>query len=316
MRARNAGARRAAGGALVLVFAAALVGPAAAGRGDRTPPTAPTNLRVTALGQKSVTLAWDPSTDKSSFSYNVVKDGQSFTVPSTRTSYTIDWLSPGRTYSFYVTATDSSLNQSAPSNTVTVTTLSDTTPPGAPTLSGSVLSPSKVSLSWNRTADDLSWIVGWRIFANGVQVTQHINWTGETSVFLRHLAPGTTYTFRVDAHDSSGNAAPSNEVTLTTPASNDVTPPSAPTNVHLVEEVGGCEVWIGWTQSTDDTDPQSMIEYEIYVNGVLSPLAVSGGIDRDFVYANSGDNTFVVKAVDQSGNTSAPSEPFTTTLWC
>jgi chitodextrinase len=63
----------------------------AAGR-DRTPPTAPTNLRVTNLTQMSVTLAWDASTDNSgSFSYSLNKDGQGFTVPQSRTTYTIDW---------------------------------------------------------------------------------------------------------------------------------------------------------------------------------------------------------------------------------
>jgi hypothetical protein len=94
-------------------------------------------------------------------------------------------------------------------------------------------------------------------------------------------------------------------------------PPSAPTNVRLVEDQGCGEVWIGWTQSTDDADPQYAIEYEIYVNGVLSPLPVGGGIDRDFVYATAqGDNTFVVKAVDRAGNTSEPSNAFTAfTTW-
>jgi hypothetical protein len=48
------------------------------------------------------------------------------------------------------------------------------------------------------------------------------------------------------------------------------------------------------------------------VNGVLSPLAVSGGVDRDFVYAtDSGANTFTVKAVDRAGNTSEASNAVT-----
>jgi hypothetical protein len=94
-------------------------------------------------------------------------------------------------------------------------------------------------------------------------------------------------------------------------ATNDVTPPSAPTNVRIVD--GFCpEFWVGWTQSTDDMDPQSLIEYEIYVNGVISPLPVGGGIDRDFVYATaSGHNTFTVKAVDRAGNTSEASNAVT-----
>jgi hypothetical protein len=315
MTAKKAGVRRAAGAVFALVLALAVVGPVAAAgpRGDRTPPTTPTNLRVTSLSHKSVTLAWDPSTDKSgSFSYRVNKDGQSFTVPQTQTTYTIDWLSPGQTYTFYVTAVDPALNESGKSNTVTVTTPRDTTPPTTPELSGAVRGPSQVSLTWTRSTDDLAWFVGYRIFANGVQVTEHVNWYAETTVVLRHLTPATSYTFTVQAHDFSGNAATSNAVTLTTEASSDVTPPSVPTNVRIVDSNGGCEFWVGWTQSTDDTDPQYAIEYEIYVNGVLSPLAVGAGIERDFVYGTaSGENTFTVKAVDRAGNTSEASNAAT-----
>ena len=318
MTGNTAALRRAAGAAFALALALVVVGSVgAAGPKDRQAPTAPTNLRVTSLSQKSVTLAWDPSTDNSgSVTYSVSKDGQGFTVPQGQTSYTIDWLSPGTTYSFYVTATDKALNRSAPSNTVTVTTPRDTTPPSAPQLSGTVRGPSQVSLTWTRSTDDNGWIVGYRIFANGVQVTEHVNWYAETTVVLRHLTPATSYTFTVQPRDSNGNTATSNAVALTTEATSDVTPPAPPTNVHLVADQGCGELWLGWTQATDDTDPQYAIEYEIYVNGVLSPLPVAAGVDQDFVYATAhGDNTFVVKAVDRAGNTSAPSNAFTGFFW-
>ena len=111
MTAKKVAMRRALGAVLALVLALAVAGPVAAGKkpppttGDKTPPTAPTNLRVTSLSHKSVTLAWDASTDNSgSVTYSVNKDGQGFTVPQGQTAYTIDWLSPGRTYTFYVVA--------------------------------------------------------------------------------------------------------------------------------------------------------------------------------------------------------------------
>ena len=302
-----------------LVFALLAFGsvPSAAAR-NRTPPTTPTNLRVTSLSQTSVTLAWDPSTDRpGTITYSVYKDGQPFTVPQGQTTYTIDWLSPGRTYSFYVTASDSALNQSARSNTVTVTTPADTTSPTAPQLSGTVRGPSQVSLTWTPSTDDITWwSLGYRIFANGAAVTEHVNWWAERTVVLRHLMPATSYAFTVEANDFNGNTAMSNAVALTTEATSDVTPPSAPTNVRIVRDQGCGEVWLGWTQSTDDTDPQFAIEYEIYVNGVLSPLPVAAGIDEDFVYATAhGDNTFTVKAVDRAGNTSEASNAFTAFLW-
>jgi hypothetical protein len=315
MTAKKSVVRRVAGAALALVLALVVVGSvAAASQRDRTPPTTPTNLRITSVSHTNVTLAWNPSTDKSgSFTYHVNMNGLSFTVPQTQTTYTLTSLSPGRTYTFYVTAVDKALNQSGRSNTVTATTLRDTTPPTAPELSGTVRGPSQVSLTWTRSTDDFTWwSLGYRIFANGVPVTQHVNWYAETSVVLRHLTPATSYTFTVQADDFNGNTTMSNPVTLTTEATSDVTPPSAPTNVRILESNGACEFWVGWTQSTDDTDPQHAIEYEIYVSGVLSPLAVGAGIDRDFVYGTaSGENTFTVKAVDRAGNTSEASNAAT-----
>src|SRR4029450_2831703 len=204
---------------------------------------------VTSLTHTSVTLAWDPSTDNSGrVTYTVYKDGQPFTVPEGPTTYTIDWLSPGLTYSFVVKASDNALNQSGASNTVTVTTPRDTTPPTAPELSGVVRGPSQVALTWTKSTDDITWwTLGYRVFANGAPVTAHVNWYGERSVVLRHRTPATTYTFPVEANDFNGNTTMSNEVTLTTEATSDVTPPSAPTNVHIVFDQGCAEVWLGVT---------------------------------------------------------------------
>jgi chitodextrinase len=319
MTVKKAVVRRAAGASLILVLALVVVGSVAAAKkpppptGDKTPPTTPTNLQATNLTQTSVTLTWNPSTDNSgSVTYSVYKDGQPFTVPQGQTTYTIDWLSPGYTYSFWVKATDKSLNQSAPSNTVTVTTPRDTNPPTAPELSGAVRGPSQVMLTWTPSTDDITWwTLGYRIFTNGAPA-EHVNWYWERQVVLRHLTPATTYTFTVQATDFNGNFTMSNPVTLTTEPTNDVTPPSVPTNVHIAGSNGACEFWVGWTQSTDDTDPQYAIEYEIYVNGVLSPLAVSAGVSEDFVYGTaSGENTFTVKAVDRAGNTSEASNAAT-----
>ena len=99
------------------------------------------------------------------------------------------------------------------------------------------------------------------------------------------------------------------------PPSSDTTPPNAPTNLHLVRDNSCAEVWLGWTETTDNADGQDAIEYEIYVNGVLSPLPVSAGIDFDFVYGTAyGENIFTIKAVDRSGNTSQPSAPLKLSL--
>jgi hypothetical protein len=42
----------------------------------------------------------------------------------------------------------------------------------------------------------------------------------------------------------------------TTQPSNDTLPPSVPANLHLVQDGGCAEVWLGWTEPTDETDAQ------------------------------------------------------------
>ena len=284
-----------------------------------TAPTTPTDLHATAITHTTVSLAWNPSTDNSgSVRYRIEMTSiyNSLAMEASQNSLTWTGLSTNTTYSFYVYAFDQSGNRSANSNTLTVTTPADTTPPTSPELSGSVLGPSQVSLSWTASTDDTQWwSLTYKVFVNGSPAT-HVNWDGERMVHIRHLTPATTYEFTVQARAASGTTAFSNPVTLTTEASSDTVPPTAPTNLHLVSDNGGGEFYIGWTQSTDDVDPQYAIEYEIYVNGVMSALPVSAGVDQDFVYAQPECvNTVVVKAVDRTGNTSAPSNELTHFPW-
>jgi hypothetical protein len=65
-------------------------------------------------------------------------------------------------------------------------------------------------------------------------------------------------------------------------------------------------------QSTDATDPQSAIEYEIFLNGRFFTLNPPGS--SAFLYTVSGTNTWTVVAVDRSGNHSSPSNPATVTV--
>ncbi|MCI0644608.1 MAG: hypothetical protein L0332_16275, partial [Chloroflexi bacterium] len=60
-----------------------------------------------------------------------------------------------------------------------------------------------------------------------------------------------------------------------------------------------------WTESFDNQTPQSAIQYEVYVNGVLDHVIT--GDDQTILYGTiSGDNTFTLIAVDSAGNRSAP----------
>ena len=293
-------------------------------------PTTPTNLVVTGITSATVNLSWGASTYKSGrFSYKVrinnlnnTSSTTLATVSQTQTTYTAKNLSANTPYSFVVYAVDDRGSRSSDSNVVSATTLEDTTPPTPPVLAASVLAPSQVQLTWTESRDDIPLsCCNYSIQMNGSTFTGHINWvampSGQLSAIIRHLSPGSTNTFAISVSDYTGrNVAMSNSVTATTPPSSDTIPPTVPTNVHLVRLDACAEIWVGWTESTDDTDQQDEIEYEIYVNGVISPLPVAVGLDYDFVYGtNAGDNFFTVKAVDRSGNTSSASVPLKLLLW-
>lgn len=301
-----------------------------AGKPDKSAPTAPTNLVVTGVTERTVSLKWNPSKDDSGkFSYRVKVTSLTSsynvlaTVSQTQTAYTVQYLVPFGSYSFAVYAIDGSGNRSGDSNLVTANTPGDTIPPSAPVLQATALGPSQVQLTFSKAVDNIpNYCCSYAFSMNGSPLTQHINSaaapSGHLSVIIRHLPPGTVNTFTVTAIDYTGrNSTTSNSASAETWPSTDTTPPSVPTNLHLINENGGGELWLGWTQSVDETDAQNNIEYEIYVNGGLSPLPVSAGVDFDFVYALPGvcENTFTVKAVDQAGNTSAPSAPVKVKLW-
>jgi hypothetical protein len=312
---------------VVLVFSGFITSAAPA---DRTPPTTPLNLVVIARTETTITVAWNPSTDNSGrFSYKLRINNLSnsaynslATVTQSQTTYTARFLSPDSPHSFSVFATDNSGNRSRDSNVVNVRTMADVTPPTAPTLVTTPLAPSQVELNWTRSMDNVrNHCCSYGITVNGIRVTENVNWVGgepnTLTAVLRHLAPATNYNVSISVWDwTGGNIATSNGTSVTTEGSTDTMAPSAPGNLRLLRNHGCGEITLTWDQATDDKDAQSSIEYEIYVNGVVSPLPVSAGVNNDFVYATiSGDNTFFVRAVDRSGNTSLPSNMITLRAW-
>ncbi|MBK8732821.1 MAG: lamin tail domain-containing protein [Actinomycetales bacterium] len=96
---------------------------------DTTPPSVPTGLAASGTTWTGTTLAWTAATDNVGVaSYRVRRDGVLIGSP-TDTSLQVSGLTADTTYSFSVSAVDTSGNESAPSAAVAVTT-----PAGVPPL--------------------------------------------------------------------------------------------------------------------------------------------------------------------------------------
>jgi chitodextrinase len=290
---------------LIVAFGASTAG---AARRDRTPPTTPTNLRITTTTDTTISLAWNASTDNSgNFSYRVTESSSFNTytvaVPQTQTTLTFTRLWPEQTYRYTVYAVDAAGNRSGDSNTVSYTVPADVTPPTpAPQLTVTPFRPARAGFSWTRSVDNVSQ-VRYTLYANGIPQVEQFSYEWAT---LWYLTPGATYEFQVIARDVFGNATAGDPVSVTMPSSTDTEPPTAPTN--LSGAAMDNEVHMTWGLSTDNSDPQSEILYEFYLNGVTHPADVLFG-SSGFVYCReaSGFTTVVARAVDSSGNRSEPS---------
>jgi hypothetical protein len=124
---------------------------------------------------------------------------------------------------------------------------------------------------------------------------------------ILYLDPESTHAFQVKARDYFGNTVESNLLVLTTPPKTDNVAPTAPTNLQFSSETAPPELWLTWNQSSDDTDPASLILYETYLNGVLVPDGGVGGTNTIAYCRDIGPTTVVLRAVDTSGNRSGPS---------
>lgn len=284
----------------LLASAAALGAPP-----DRTPPTTPTNLRVTAVSPTSVTFAWNPSTDNSGSFFYVLSSNTGALASASMTSTTYTWtgLSPGTNYTFRIRARDQSMNWSGYSNTVSARTLATNTVPDAPVLSSSV-GPTHIALTWTAPANAAPPVRYW-VYRNGVQILAGHQ---TTSFTFYNVSPGTTHIYTVQARDGRGVfSAHSNAVKVTTPQPDptDHTPPSAPTNLGEMH-FGDGEFWLSWAESTDNVTSQDFIMYHVFVNGEFSDMVVGTGA-RSINYGNFGElNTVKVIAIDEAGNASAP----------
>jgi chitodextrinase len=272
---------------------------------DVAPPTNPSNLRVLSVTTNSVSLDWDNSTDAGGVSaYSIYVDGVKKQT-STSSNAVVTGLTPNTSYSFTVNAVDLSGNVSGFSNAVTGKTnaVADVTAPSVPAnLKVLSVTTNSVSLDWDNSTDNVG-VTGYDIYVGGVKKMSSTT----SNAVVTGLTPNTSYSFTVKALDLAGNASGfSSAVTGKTSQVADVSAPSAPANLKVVS-VTSNSISLNWDNSTDNV---GVTGYDVYVNGVKKFTASASDFNVTGLSPNT-SYTFVVRAFDAAGNTSAASASVT-----
>lgn len=225
---------------------------------DLQPPTAPSNLTLSAHSHTSLNLSWSPSADGTGVKGYVVYRNGSKVGSTSATSYTVKSLLPGTTYSFFVKAFDIAGNYSSQSSSIPGTTLPDTKAPGKPFgLKETAVSETQITLMWSPSTDDVK-VKSYEVYCDGEK-----KGTSSKSIFTaKNLIPGKTYKFNIIAVDTVGNRSDSSEsIEITT--LKDLKKPSTPAGLKAVK-VKGSSVSLEWDASSDNTKVSG---YIIYCNG-------------------------------------------------
>lgn len=174
-------------------------------------------------------------------------------------------------------------------------------PPEAPVNAAAGLIDGQVLVSWGPSAGATSYAV-YAGTASGAEGTAAVATSSSNSAVISGLKPGKTYYFTVEAVNSSGSSAASNEVSVAIPL-----PPAAPTG--LTATAGNAQATLSWKASSAATS------YEVFqgtTSGGEKSVPVATGISGTSTVisglSNGSTYYFVVEASNSGGNSGKSNE--------
>lgn len=183
----------------------------------------------------------------------------------------------------------------------------DTIAPAVPAgLSATPSGAAQVDLVWAATTDNVG-VKGYNVFRDGMLVAR----LGDVTNYRdTALAAATEYRYTVSAWDAAGNSsAQSPAVVVTTLPMPDTEAPTTPTGLTATA-VGGSQINLAWTASTDNVGVTS---YKVYRGGILVATLGNQASYIDTALNAATNYSYQVAACDAAGNCSARSAPATAT---
>ena len=180
------------------------------------------DFRCTARTTSSITLSWNRNTTATGYKLEQYKSGKWVQVAqinsNSTTSYKVTGLTAATVYSFRIRAYKTSGNVTAHSGYTNLSTL--TSPTNVSNVVCAARSYNSITLSWKRNTTATGYKLEQYKGGKWVQVAQ-INSNSATSYKITGLTAATTYSFRIRAYKTSGNATAhsgyTNLSTLTSP---------------------------------------------------------------------------------------------------
>lgn len=265
-------------------------------------PSAPKNLAVEITSPTELTLTWEASgTPHTSTVLERSTDNVTFTPLAVFFEGELSYVDSGLAVGdyWYRTIEQSAAGDSEPSNTVHETLV--TPAPAAPSgVSANVISESQIDVSWTNNAVNNSSIRVY-ISTDGVTWIRKLLTTvlNTTSFSITGLNASTTYSIRVSAYNSSGEAF-SSTIQASTPAQ---PVPAAPTNLTATG-VSTTQINLSWQ---DNATSESGFKIERSTDGVnFSEIATVGPNQTSYSDTGLPSNTtryYQVRGFNSVGNT-------------
>lgn len=279
------------------------------------PPAAPSGLSATAASSTMINLAWTASST-SGVTYTVYRSTTSGFAPASgtqiatglsATNFSDSSLTAGTTYYYLVEASTSAGNSTA-SNQATATTQAAGKPNAPANVAATAVSTSQINLAWTAsTTSGVTYDV-YRSTTSGFtpSASTQIGTTSGSSYSDTALAASTTYYYVLEANNSTGNSAPSNQASATTlsPAG-----PAAPTSL-IASAASSSQINLSWTASSTSGVTYSLFRSTTAGFSASSSTQIKTGITGT-TYSDTGLTAsttyyYLVEAVNSAGS-SAPS---------
>jgi hypothetical protein len=258
---------------------------------------APAGLTVTGRTDTTVRLGWTAPAGPSPAKY-AVYDGDTLVAVTGSTSVTVHRLYHASGHAFTVTAVDGAGNESAHTpRAVTTTEACQANPPRPLAPAATVVSPSSVRLAWTFHSAAVSYTVldGDRVVATAAG----------PETMVTGLASASRHNLRVSATlpNGCGETARSTAVSVVTqagPAGRPAAPSGLTVTTNAPAGTSTTTLALAWSGSVAP-------HYRVYEGA--SVAAESTSTAATLTVGAGTRHTYVVVAVDEAGNESAPSAP-------